>query len=108
RSAISASPPTCKSWFPPSVSASASSAPATLHGGQLQVLARLTQQLDLTLSYGYLHTEYDSFENALIGDLTGNKFAQAPENTFDISLTWRQPMPTGELWLNASYGYISE
>src|SRR5690606_730922 len=83
-------------------------AEATLHGGQLQVLARLTQQLDLTLSYGYLHTEYDSFENALIGDLTGNKFAQAPENTFDISLTWRQPMPTGELWLNASYGYISE
>lgn len=83
-------------------------AEATIYGGQLQLLARLTSQLDLNFSYGYLHTEYDSFENALIGDLTGNKFAQAPENTVDISLTYRQPMPTGQLWLNVGYGYISE
>lgn len=83
-------------------------AEATIYGGQLQVLARLTEQLDMSVSYGYLHTKYDSFENALIGDLTGNVFAQAPENTFDVSLTYRQPMPTGQLWLTAGYGYISE
>ncbi|KJS06898.1 MAG: hypothetical protein VR73_09620 [Gammaproteobacteria bacterium BRH_c0] len=83
-------------------------AEATLYGGQLQLLARLTPQLDLSISYGYLHTQYDSFENELIGDRTGNVFGQAPQDTFDISLTYRQPMPTGELWLNAGYGYISE
>lgn len=83
-------------------------AEATIYGGQLQVLARLSQRLDMSVSYGYLHTEYDSFENALIGDLTGNTFAQAPKNTVDVSLTYRQPMTTGELLLNVGYGYISE
>lgn len=83
-------------------------AEATIYGGQLELLARLNEQLDMSISYGYLHTKYDSFENALIGDLTGNTFAQAPENTLDISFTWRQPMTTGELWFTAGYGYISE
>ncbi|MAT50843.1 MAG: hypothetical protein CMK32_06645 [Porticoccaceae bacterium] len=83
-------------------------AEATIYGGQVELWARLTSRLDLRINYGYLHTEYDSYENALIGDLTGNKFAQAPRNTFDISVTYRQPMPTGELLLNAGYGYISE
>lgn len=83
-------------------------AEATIYGSQLQVLARLSERLDMSVSYGYLHTKYDSFENALIGDLTGNTFAQAPKNTFDVSLTYRQPMATGELLLNVGYAYISE
>jgi len=83
-------------------------AEATIYGAQIELLARPIEPLTIQASYGYLHTQYDSFQNALLGDVTGNKFAQAPEDTVNISATWRHPLPTGELVANVSYAYISE
>lgn len=83
-------------------------AEATIYGAQIEVLARPIPPLTLQASYGYLHTKYDSFQNALLGDVTGNKFAQAPEDTVNISATYRHSLPTGELVANLSYAYISE
>src|SRR3546814_5997275 len=56
-------------------------AAATLYGTQVDVLLRPLPGFDLQGSYGYLHTKYDSFDNPILGNLTGNKFAQAPEHT---------------------------
>jgi len=83
-------------------------AEATIYGAQIELLARPIEPLTLQATYGYLHTKYDRFQNALLGDVTGNKFAQAPEDTLNLSATWRQPLPTGELVGNISYAYISE
>ena len=82
-------------------------AAATIYGGQFEVLARPFPGLDLDASYGYLHTKYDSFDNPLIGNLTGNKFAQAPTHTAHVALTYSHPLSVGTLVANASYGYIS-
>lgn len=83
-------------------------AEATIYGGQIEVLARPVEPLTLQASYGYLHTKYDSFQNALLGDVTGNKFAQAPKDTLNVSATYRHALPSGELVANVSYAYISK
>lgn len=83
-------------------------AEATIYGAQIEVLARPVEPLTLQASYGYLHTKYDSFQNALLGDVTGNKFAQAPKDTVNVSATYRHVLPSGELVANVSYAYISK
>ncbi|CAN5258090.1 TonB-dependent receptor [soil metagenome] len=83
-------------------------AKATIYGAQIEILARPVEPLTLQASYGYLHTKYDSFQNALLGDVTGNSFAQAPEDTLNVSATYRHALPSGELVANVSYAYISK
>ncbi len=83
-------------------------AEATIYGAQIEILARPVPPLTLQASYGYLHTKYDSFHNALLGDVTGNRFAQAPEDTVNLSATYRHALPSGELVANVSYAYISK
>ncbi|MDB5455452.1 MAG: TonB-dependent receptor [Caulobacter sp.] len=83
-------------------------AKATIYGAQIEVLARPVKPLTLQASYGYLHTKYDSFQNALLGDVTGNSFAQAPKDTVNVSATYRHALPSGELVANVSYAYISK
>jgi len=82
-------------------------AAATIYGGQIEVLARPVTGFDLQASYGYLQTKYDSFDNPLVGNLTGNKFAQAPTHTLHLAGTYTYPLSVGELVANASYGYTS-
>jgi iron complex outermembrane receptor protein len=83
-------------------------AKATIYGAQLELQAKPSDKLTLDASYGYLHTKYDSFDNPLLGNLAGNQFAQAPEQTFNGSVTYTQPLPSGELVGIANYAYISE
>jgi len=83
-------------------------AAATIYGGQFELLTRPVKGLDLQASYGYLHTKYDSFDNPLVGNLTGNKFAQAPAHTLHLAATYTYPLSVGEIVANASYGYTSK
>lgn len=83
-------------------------AAATIYGGQFEVLARPVTGLELQASYGYLHTKYDSFDNPLVGNLSGNKFAQAPAHTLHLAGTYTYPLSVGEIVANASYGYTSK
>src|SRR3546814_17907392 len=81
-------------------------AAATLYGTQVDGLLRPLPGFDLQGSYGYLHTKYDSFDNPILGNLTGNKFAQAPEHTVHLSATYTHRTSVGEIVANASYAYI--
>lgn len=83
-------------------------AAAELYGGQVEITARPTPNLDVVAMYGYLHAQYTRFDNPLLGDLSGNKFAQAPEHTARLSMTYTHPLPQGEVAANVSYAYISE
>src|SRR3546814_20914183 len=82
-------------------------AAATLYGTQVDGLLRPLPGFDLQGSYGYLHTKYDSFDNPILGNLTGNKFAQAPEHTVHLSATYTHRTSVGEIVPNASYAHIS-
>jgi iron complex outermembrane receptor protein len=88
------------------VTAFLNAATATLYGSEIEVLARPLPELTLQASYGYLHTKYDSFETFL-GSATGNKFAQAPEDTVHLAATYQHSLPSGQLAANVSYSYIS-
>jgi iron complex outermembrane receptor protein len=81
-------------------------AAATLYGGQVEVDAGLTDRLEFEGYFAYLHSKYDSFDNVLIGDATGNRFAQAPEHTARASLTYHQPISAGgEIRGTVSYAF---
>jgi iron complex outermembrane receptor protein len=80
---------------PAAVVGTFNAAAATLYGAQLEFDLGLARYLELSGSFAYLHTRYDSFENVLIGDETGNRFAQAPEHTAHFSLSYRHPVALG-------------
>jgi iron complex outermembrane receptor protein len=84
-------------------------AAATINGAQLEFLARPASFLDLNGSVGYLKTKYDRFDaTSLSSSATGNKFAQAPEWTYNLSATFRHDLSFGQLQANISYAYLSE
>src|SRR3546814_11840327 len=72
-------------------------AAATLYGTQVDVLLRPLPGFDLQGSYGYLHTKYDSFDTPILGNLTGNNFAKAPDHTAPPSATYPHNTPEGEI-----------
>src|SRR5690606_10931257 len=71
----------------------ANAAAATLYGAQFDISANPTPELRLNLGYGYVHSEYDSFVDAVVGDASGNKFAQAPEHTVSFSTSYTVDLP---------------
>jgi len=89
------------------VTAFLNAASATLYGAELELTARPIPSLTLQASYGYLHTRYDSFETFL-GSATGNKFAQAPEATSHLSVTYQTATVVGQFVANVSYSTISD
>jgi iron complex outermembrane receptor protein len=80
---------------PAAVVGTFNAAAATLYGAQVEVDIGLTNNLEFAGFFAYLHSKYDSFDNVLIGDATGNRFAQAPEHTARASLTYHQPVALG-------------
>jgi len=82
-------------------------AAATLYGGQLELTVLPISGLLLNLTYGYVHSKYDEFENQVVGNATGNQFAQAPEHTASLFAAYSIDLPEGSLVASANYQYIS-
>jgi iron complex outermembrane receptor protein len=83
-------------------------AAATIYGSQFEFLVRPVKPFDISGSVGYLHTKYDRFAaNSLQADATGNRFAQAPSWTANVSATFHQDIGPTELVANANYAYLS-
>lgn len=59
-----------------------------LYGAELEGDWRVSQLLRLTASLGWLHTEYDEFQN-LAEDYRGNRFNYAPTTSGGITAYWR-------------------
>ena len=79
---------------------------ATIRGAQLESVFRPIPTLTLVANYGYLFTRYDKGTNAFA---QGNKFAQAPENTLNLSATYKHEMAQGgHLTGSVAYTYQSQ
>ena len=61
---------------------------ASLQGLEIEVLALLTQNLELSASYGYLDTEYDEWLSGGINIADQRAFAYAPENTVALGVKY--------------------
>ena len=84
-------------------------AKATLYGGELEVIARPTDELILNAGVAYLHARYDEF---LTLNAAGTAFIDqsdqpfsAPEWTFNLGAAYTIPLPNGSIRLNANYAW---
>ena len=64
------------------------SAEATAKGVELEMTAKVFDDLSLMAGFGYSDVEFDSFKDAL-GDYEGNKNPYAPEYTYNIGAQYR-------------------
>ncbi|WP_374655224.1 TonB-dependent receptor [Dongia sp.] len=68
-------------------------AAATSMGGELEIAARLTENLGLTAGYGYTDAEYDEFVDEILGaDYSGNPLPYAPRHSASVGLRWESDL----------------
>ncbi|MBV9881697.1 MAG: TonB-dependent receptor [Sphingomonadaceae bacterium] len=83
-------------------------ASATIYGGELEIVARPTNELTLNANAAYTHARYDRYQT-LDGagnpiDLTAQPFA-APKWTYNLGATYQIPLPDGSVRLNANWAW---
>jgi iron complex outermembrane receptor protein len=79
---------------------------ATTQGIELEAVAQLTDNLSLSLNYGYLDAEYDEFIELGVDVKDDKDFPYAPENTASVSVDWAiGNWGWGDLDLHADWNY---
>jgi iron complex outermembrane recepter protein len=83
---------------------------ATLRGVEIEALARPTDNLELTLGYGYLDFEYEEFVVGGVDISDSAKAPFAPENTVQASAayTWPLEKSCGEVQARLDLSYTDE
>ncbi|MCL4716351.1 MAG: TonB-dependent receptor [Hyphomonadaceae bacterium] len=81
---------------------------STAYGGEVEASWRPTDNFDIQAGVSLLHAEFDEFISEG-QDYGGNRLPQAPELTFNASMSYAAPLPTGdEIVLNADTTYSSK
>ncbi|GAA5191409.1 TonB-dependent receptor [Ferrimonas gelatinilytica] len=84
----------------------------TSQGLELEIHWRITENFTLWGGYGYTDASFDSFKDCSysdgLGDCSGNRPAEAPENTFNLAFEYIQPISSGELFVDANYFWRDE
>lgn len=83
---------------------------ATLKGAELEVLALLTERLQVGGSYGYLDPEYKKYIDPSGKDLSRNHWAHAPENTVNLFARYEVPdfQGIGNLVARIDYAFVDD
>ena len=86
-------------------------AEAKLYGGELEVIARPTSQLDVNFGAAYVHAAYDSYfardaAGALL-DLSAQTFA-VPKWTWNAGGSYTVPLDSGSLRFSANYAWTDD
>ena len=90
-------------------------ASATIWGGELEIVAKPTEFIDLNVGLAYLQAEFDEFltedpSNPQLGtiDLAGNHLTRSPEFSANMGVQFSYPLTgLGELSLRGDYQYQS-
>ncbi|MBL4836125.1 MAG: TonB-dependent receptor [Kordiimonadaceae bacterium] len=80
-------------------------AKAEVYGGEMALTARVTPELQLEVTYGFLDTKYKDF-----ADFSGNRLTRAPKHSFSAALDYAREVPTldGTFIFRADYNYTSK
>ncbi len=81
---------------------------AEAYGGEIEILAAVTDRLTLTMGYGYTDTE---ITDAPIAEITGGfkveledlDLPKAPESQFNASAEYRLPIGNNEAWIQLEF-----
>jgi iron complex outermembrane receptor protein len=81
---------------------------AEAYGGEIELLAAVTDRLTITAAYGYTDTEItDSPIAEITGgfkvDLDGLDLPKAPESSFNASAEYRLPIGDNEAWIQLEF-----
>ena len=80
----------------------------TIKGVELDMMALLTEELTLSLGYGYLDTELGEDSIIVPPDIEyflTDKLAYAPENSFTAALDYQRPLSNGVVGANVNYAW---
>jgi iron complex outermembrane recepter protein len=84
-------------------------AEASVKGIEMDLAARLTSNLRVSASAGYVTPKYENFMPEPDVDLSGKKIAGTPERTFSTAVDYSLLLGSiGELLFHADYSYRSE
>lgn len=80
---------------------------ATIQGFEVELAARPTAGLDLTLGVGYTDASYDRIAPGVTGITTASKLPKTPEWTGSVGAQYAFDLPRGRLSLRSDYSYRS-
>ncbi len=87
---------------------------ATVTGAEIELIAALSDDLQLNINYGFLRPKYDSFVTRDVttgepNDLTNSaEFPYSPEHKLSIGLNYSTTTDLGELTAGADYSYVDD
>lgn len=91
------------------VSTVTNAAEATVKGLEVELVASPTANLLVNASIGLIDSEFDEFEDVLLGDLSGRKFQDTPEFSLHVGAEYTFQLPDGySLRLATDYSYQSK
>ena len=78
----------------------------TTNGAELQLLVAPHEDVDHSLSYGYLDARFDDVPDSQFGDITNNRIPFIPEHTINVAGEYKPRLP--RFWEGApeAYGYF--
>ena len=85
-------------------------ADATIQGIEFEAGWQFNDYFSVDATYGYLNTEFDSFEIPGSAGNTGNRLGNSPENQYSIAAQAWYPVRDGkmEVFGNANYGWTGQ
>lgn len=81
---------------------------STIFGAEFELTAQLTENWLTTFGLGLLDTEYDEFDAGLLGDLSGNELAAAPEINFNGLIKYEQELGNGVFSAQVDFTYTDD
>lgn len=82
---------------------------ATISGLELETLARVTSNLDLSLNYAYLHTRYDKYVDGGVDVSHEREFPYAPRHSYNVGVVYTSdPMAWGTLSARLDYNWLGK
>ncbi|HEX5182622.1 MAG TPA: TonB-dependent receptor [Allosphingosinicella sp.] len=85
----------------------ANAARATIWGVEAENIFRPTPNVELNLTYSYLHAAYDRYVTPLGNDLSNTPYPNAPRNKLAAGARFRLPLGehAGNLWIGGTYTF---
>lgn len=77
-------------------------------GFEANFVARPTDQLELSASFGYVDAEYEDYIDTVGADRSGERFPYVPERTYSVEGSYTVPVGEAELDLIAKYRYVGD
>lgn len=88
----------------------ANAADATIQGAELEFIANPVSNLEMSLNYSHVTTEYDNYVHPNFGDMSGEKFGWVPKDQVTATVRYLLPVSPnlGDMSLQANYYFQSE